>query len=706
MRENATTMLHICLLILTLGTFSDTTANAQSSPPSQDESTVSLTQQITLARLVDLCALQYGIDVEYQPNDLAKQLTIRSGSGFSRSELWTLLHQMLEANGLTTVIAPGSRVLYRVVPIKDAFLSASIADEFTGPVPGYVVKIYPLDRAAPTEVIDSLKKLTPPIEGVSVSPDGRGVLVGALARRHAEIKTRVDSIEDMISGSVVTIHAIEHADPIELVAQINAFNESSPGQKLTGLVQLGPSPGTILLRAPEHEVEQWHDLISLFDIPGGIETRSYRVPSVQDDELTSLIEQLGRDPTKRGSGEAWRVVANSLTSSLVITASTPEHTRISQLIDQINSIPPSQRRITQTFVVKNRNAEDLRTSLENLLGISVGQRLPLQADSTAGTITPAQNSSVDSSGSSLIMSVDDELNTIIAIGSPLDVARAGELIDRLDVRQPQVQLEILLISLSEGESKDLGVELQAQIGDSGTLLGLGSIFGLSSISPTSSAAIASGTGGTAVLLDPGDYSVVIRALDRVSNGRSVSRANTLVNNNESASVSNTVQQPFSTTTFDDGDSITSFGGSESAGTQISVTPQIAEGDFLVLTYDVGLSAFIGEATSEGLPPPSQNTSISSVATIPDGYAIVVGGLELLTDSDADTKTPLLGDIPILGNLFKSQTQSLSNTRFYLFIRASILRNPAFEQLKYISDRAVEESGADIGWPTVRPKVIR
>ncbi len=304
------------------------------------------------------------------------------------------------------------------------------------------------------------------------------------------------------------------------------------------------------------------------------------------------------------------------------------------------------------------------------------------------------------------MTVDDELNMIIAIGSPLDVARAGELIDRLDIRQPQVQLEILLISLSEGESKDLGVELQAQIGNSGTLLGLGSIFGLSSISPTSSAAVAAGTGGTAVLLDPGDYSVVIKALERVSNGRSVSRANTLVNNNESASVSNTVQQPFSTTTLDDGDSITSFGGSESAGTQISVTPQIAEGDFLVLTYDVGLSAFIGEATSEGLPPPSQNTSIASVATIPDGYAIVVGGLELLTDSDADTKTPLLGDIPILGNLFKSQTQSLSNTRFYLFIRASILRNPAFEQLKYISDRAVEESGADIGWPTVRPKVIR
>jgi type II secretory pathway component GspD/PulD (secretin) len=699
-------MPHVWLLAITIGSFYCSAVSAQTSAPASDVGTITLTPQLTLARLVDLCALQYDIDVEYQPNELTKQLTIRSGSGYTQTELWTLLHQLLEANGLTTVIAPGDRALYRVVPIKDAIKSASIAEAIPEPAPGYLIKHYPVEPAAREEIIDALGKLLPPVDGVSVSPDGRGVLVGALTRRHADIEARIDSIETRIARSSVTLRSIEHADPIELIAQIKAFNESSPGQKLTGLIQLGPKSGTILLRAPEDELRQWENLIKLFDIPGGIETRSYPVPSVRDEELVGLIEQLGRDPTKRGSGEAWRVVPNSLTNSLVITASNSEHTKISQVVDQINSIPPGQRRVTQTFVVKNRNAEDLRISLENLLGISVGQRTPLQSESASGVFTPPPNQSSDSSGSSLIMSVDDELNTIIAIGSPMDVARAAELIERLDIRQPQVQLEILLISLSEGESKDLGVELQAQIGDSGTLLGLGSIFGLSSISPTSSAAVAAGTGGTAVLLDPGDYSVVIKALERVSNGRSVSRANTLVNNNESASVSNTVQQPFSTTTLDDGDSITSFGGSESAGTQISVTPQIAEGDFLVLTYDVGLSAFIGEATSEGLPPPSQNTSISSVATIPDGYAIVVGGLELLTDSDADTKTPLLGDIPILGNLFKSQTQSLSNTRFYLFIRASILRNPAFEQLKYISDRAVEESGADIGWPTVRPKVIR
>lgn len=277
---------------------------------------------------------------------------------------------------------------------------------------------------------------------------------------------------------------------------------------------------------------------------------------------------------------------------------------------------------------------------------------------------------------------------------------------RLDVRQPQVLLEVLLVSLSEGQSRDLGVELQAQISASGTLIGLGSLFGLSQNSPSSTTPTVSGTGGTAVILDPGDFSVVVRALERVSKGRSLSQASTLVNNNESASLSNTVRQPYATTTLTDGNTITAFGGTESAGTQVTVSPQIAEGDFLVLNYNVSLSAFLGEASSDGLPPPSQSTSISSVATIPDGYSIVVGGLELVTESDADTKTPLLADIPLLGNLFKSSSESGSRTRFYVLIRPSILRDTGFERLRYLSETVSEQTGATLGWPTVSPQIIR
>jgi type II secretory pathway component GspD/PulD (secretin) len=164
----------------------------------------------------------------------------------------------------------------------------------------------------------------------------------------------------------------------------------------------------------------------------------------------------------------------------------------------------------------------------------------------------------------------------------------------------------------------------------------------------------SGAGGTAVVLNPGDFSVVVRALQSVNRGRSLSRASTLVNNNESANLSNTVTVPYATTTLTDGNTITAFGGSEPAGTTITVSPQIAQGGFLVLDYNVSLSSFLGEATSDGLPPPSQSTSINSIATIPDGYSIVLGGLELLTESDADSKDPAPGRPADPGQLVQVQ----------------------------------------------------
>jgi general secretion pathway protein D len=667
---------------------------------------ITLAPKLTLARLVDIAAAQYPIDIEYTPGDLTRSVTIRSAQPYTPGELWDLAHQMLEANGLTSVVAPGDRALYRIVKIQTAADHTEPRDSLPSPQPGFAILEYPIEHIAAPDLVQALESFEPPLDLLQIAPNGGAVNVGALTRRHPMIGEHIANLDELASHTTTEIVQLRHANAQAAVLSINTYLQNLGTRRPDGSIQPGPKPDTLLLTSTTDRRDRWLDLIAIIDSPGTITTRAYTIPDIHDQGVIDLINQLGKDPSSPDTAGAWRVVPNPITRTLVITASEREHTRIADLVEQINTIPAEQRRVTRSFVVKNRNANDLRQSLENLLGVRMGDRFASTTSELGTNESQAAQIRALDDQRDIVMTVDPELNTIIAIGAPSVVERVADLIARMDVRQPQVQLELMLVSLSEGESKDLGVELRAQLGDTGTLIGLGSIFGLSSVTPGSSAAAATGTGGTAVVLDPGDYSVVVKALERVSQGRSVSKASALVNNNESASVSNTVQQPFSTTTLDDGDSITSFGGSESAGTQISVTPQIAEGEFLVLTYDVSLSAFIGEATSEGLPPPSQNTSISSVATIPDGYAIVVGGLELLTNSDADTKTPLLGDIPILGNLFKSQTESLSTTKFYLFIRASVLRSPAFERLKYISDRAIEESDADLGWPTVKPRIIR
>src|SRR5205823_9095679 len=104
-------------------------------------------------------------------------------------------------------------------------------------------------------------------------------------------------------------------------------------------------------------------------------------------------------------------------------------------------------------------------------------------------------------------------------------------------------------------------------------------------------------------------------------------------------------------------STTSYGGSDPAGTTVTIKPQIAEGDHLVLDYSVSLSSFVGSAAAATLPPPKQQNKVQSAATIPDGYTVVVGGIELVNDSKSVSQVPLLGSIPIIGEAFKSRSKT-------------------------------------------------
>jgi general secretion pathway protein D len=143
---------------------------------------------------------------------------------------------------------------------------------------------------------------------------------------------------------------------------------------------------------------------------------------------------------------------------------------------------------------------------------------------------------------------------------------------------------------------------------------------------------------------------------------------------------------------------------------LSISPQISAADYITLTYQVTQSAFIGSPTSSGgaaIPPPKRSDSVSSIATIPDGYVIGLGGLSTTSGSDGESRVPLLGQIPLLGNLFKSQSHGSSRSKFYIFIRANILREENFQDLRYRSDRSGAEAGIkDPEWPTVEPRLIK
>lgn len=125
-----------------------------------------------------------------------------------------------------------------------------------------------------------------------------------------------------------------------------------------------------------------------------------------------------------------------------------------------------------------------------------------------------------------------------------------------------------------------------------------------------------------------------------------------------------------------------------------------------MKYTVSISSFVGEASDPSLPPPRQENHIQSEVTVPDGYTVVVGGLEIQNEGSDRTAVPLLGSIPILGALFRSDAKSNSTNRFFVFLRCSVMQGDRFEGLRYRSDGAREEAGVPSDWPAIEPMVMR
>ncbi|HYE02523.1 MAG TPA: secretin N-terminal domain-containing protein, partial [Phycisphaerales bacterium] len=546
-----------------------------------------------------------------------------------------------------------------------------------------------------------------------------------------------------------------------LVGQVAARTEQMAGVKVPGEVLASPGGATVLVVAPGERQAYWRELIARLDQQESVETRTYAPAHFAISDVAQLVRQT--------IGDGPRLVEDQLTGSLVITATPTQHSAIDDIMTRLAAVPEAVRRPVRAFKVRNRSARDMLTVLESLLaagalgaaaeeapegtarledlrrtdapatllpgppGTAPAPHAPIVAPASGveppaegprpapaaiadapasirsrdqrGRASPARAGPAPDSAPPLSLAADESTSTIIAVGEPRLLDQLGRLIRTLDVRQPQVMLEVLMVSLSDSDALSLGVEIQKELDLEADARGsLASLFGLGLSSPGAPAT--PGSGFTGLVLSPGNFSVLLRALETLNRGRTVSMPRLLVNNNEAGTFNSILQQPYANTILSNTSTATTFGGTSNAGTQASIRPQIAEGDHLVLEYSISISSFVGSAGGSNLPPPRQENSLESVVTIPDGFTVVLGGLELTSDTSSVSQVPLLGSIPILGEAFKSRDLSTSRSRFFVFIRANVLRNTGFEDLKHLGTVAAQDAGVGDGWPEVGARVIR
>ncbi|MHC4414378.1 MAG: secretin N-terminal domain-containing protein [Planctomycetota bacterium] len=703
-----------------------------------------LAGQVELPRLIDLCAERLGLKIEYDPKALqGASVTLRLRDGIADDELWMVTNQLLTSRGFAAVQMPGSELI-SVTKLSDAQRLARLEDRPDEAQAGYVTLLYELRHRTVKEVTDAIRPLlSKPGGAIAALGNTKIVLLSDYKPRVEQAVHLIERIDVPPAAATVETIPLENLAASQLTGLINAaataFGAVS-GTQLKGKLIPVPGGNAVVLVAPQDEAAHWREMLERFDRRQALQTRSYVPRHFAVNEVASLIEEVGRDPSPRGSGAQWRVVTDALTGTLIVTATPSEHEQMGALIERLDAVPVAARRPVRAYPIRNRSVNEILDVLVRLVEAGVlegtevepagAEQRPAARQRTEREVLPPgaepvlppaarpepdrdQQRSRYPAGFTggkdeevpLTLTADQGTNTLIAVGEARRLNQVAELIRTLDVRQPQVMLEVLATILTEGDTFDLGVELEKMEISGSTLINLASLFGLGAAG-LEEVETPTGAGGTALVLRPGDFRVLVRALETINDGRSLNIPKVLVSNNQQAVLDSVLQQPFTSTNASDTVATTSFGGTQDAGTSVTVRPQIAEGDHLLLEYSVSLSTFVGESSDPALPPPRQQNNLQSVVTIPDGYTVVVGGLETVTEAEAVSQVPLLGSIPILGEVFKSRSISSTRNRFYVFIRVNILRHGGFEDLKYLSDRDVVAAEIDDEWPEVEPRVIR
>jgi len=240
---------------------------------------------------------------------------------------------------------------------------------------------------------------------------------------------------------------------------------------------------------------------------------------------------------------------------------------------------------------------------------------------------------------------------------------------------------VLIAEVTRGKSLDLGVEFSAMnLRSSGRGTELSTDFG-----------IADETGGLIISVLEADVTAALRALEEVGKLDVLSRPYILTSDNQAASITVGQRVPFigQTRTTETGQTINTI-TYEDIGIIMNVTPHINPDGLVIMDINPEISTITDSTVpiSETVNAPIYNTrSAQSRVAILDGQTIVIGGLVQDQKTESVSKVPLLGDIPVLGHLFRRTKEEKSKTELLIFLTPHVAREPAALQALSDNERA-------------------
>jgi general secretion pathway protein D len=473
-----------------------------------------------------------------------------------------------------------------------------------------------------------------------------------------------------------------------------------------------PSSNMLIISDRAANVNRMITIVRRIDQSSDEDIEVVRLTHASAAEIVRILTTLTQQPRADGVPVTTSLVSDARTNSVLIGGDKTERLRLRALIAHLDT-PLEDGGDTQVRYLSFSDAEELSTKLQT--------HFTAQLQSTTGQAPAA------TTANSVSIWADNQTNALIVNAPPKMMRSLMQIVDKLDIRRAQVLVEAIIVEVNADKTSELGVTWA--VGGSGSnspagvtnfpdfgpgIVQLGAAAGSGGqVDPTG--LIGDGlTVGLGRISDSGiSFGAIIRALNGDADTNIISTPSIVTTDNEEATLNVGQEVPFVTGSYSNtgnaGGSVNPFQTiqRQQIGVKLAITPQINEGNSLLLKISQEISNLASSAAAVDLI--TNQRIIETTVIVDDGEILVLGGLLEDVLRETDQRVPVLGRIPLIGNLFRSRKTDKVKTNLLVFIRAKILRDQSqtsFEtNSKYNQIRDILESSQGSGI-ALMPKLDR
>jgi len=536
----------------------------------------------------------------------------------------------------------------------------------------------------------------------TVEQDNTIKIIPISSARQENLPTETDGSREPGAKIITRLIPLQYVDVAEIVTLL------TPLVSKDGLLTSFPASNTLIIIDSRSNIDRVMRILAEIDREGtGNTLHIVALKNASVTEIAKTLDSLYQEVATpqvvgrgvravrpgRARGNAPKFIPDTRTNILLILAGKDAIDDILDLIAKLDIPTPENTGKINVYYLENADAEEVAKVLANLTEKRPGAAAPApgQPATIRGVITAELEGGVK-------ITADKATNSLIIIASLNDYQTLVEVIKKLDIRRRQVYVEALIMEISLDKARDLGVEFRgaAETRNNGAVLGgtnfnfAGNLNELLASLATGNPLLFSGTGfiaagiaGNVKLPDGTEIpaiTAVLRAAQTRDNVNVLSSPHLLTLDNKEAEIIVAENVPFITSQSRDTTNLANVINTverKDVGIILRITPHIHESEYVNLEIYQESSAVKGDsllATSTVGPTTTKRSAKTSVL-VKNSETVVLGGMMQETVNNSESKIPLLGDIPLLGHLFKFSSVSRKKTNLLIFLTPHIIRNP-------------------------------